>query len=212
MATSTRPKRVTNKPCNAKYTINKQRAAQQKHAQRLERLVRQEGNIERGDVGHAVEAAQQRIADVIGRAGGGIDAVVENKRERQRDDTDIDVADAGIKHEITERGREHGRQQHRQQQRARAFADVDDGNGIGVGAEPEERRMAETEDTAIAPDERQAQRQDTEDRIKRDLQKPEKIEDRSAARSAAPSRARRRRQAPVRPHAGIIGCPANSGR
>ena len=153
-------------------------------------LVGSERNVQGGDVGHAVIAAERRVADVIFRAGGGIDDVEEDERQRQCDHADIDVADPPIEHEIAERRRERRRQQHRESEiGAGAVADIDRGDRIGVGAEPEKGGMAEAQNAAIAPDETEAQRQDRQDDVERDLQQRRRDRVSAAGRTAAPRRA-----------------------
>src|ERR1700745_357280 len=100
---------------------------------------------------------------MVGRTGGGVDAIIEDERERQRDDADINVADARIEHEIAERGGKQRPQQHREQKRRRALANIDNRDRISVGAESEKGRVAKAQDAAIAPDERETERQDAED-------------------------------------------------
>ncbi len=62
------------------------------------------------------------------------------------------------------------------QQRSGAFADVDNRNRIGVGAETEEGGMSEAENAAVAPDESKTEREDAEDGVERDLKQREEIE------------------------------------
>src|SRR5882672_10904156 len=99
-------------------------------------------------------------ADMEFRTGGGVDGVEQDQRHRQRDDAEIDVADAAIEHEIAEQRGERRRQHDRKQKRNRALADVEHGDRVGVGAEAEEGRLAEAENAAIAPDQRETERQD----------------------------------------------------
>ena len=104
------------------------------------------------------------------RAGGGIDRIEQDQRHRQRDDAEIDVADAAIEHEIAEQRGEGRRQDDRQQERDGALADIEHGDRIGIGAEPEEGRLAETENAAITPDQREAERQDRHDHVDREFE------------------------------------------
>ena len=58
----------------------------------------------------------------------------------------------------------------------RAFADIDDAHCVGIGAQPEEHGMAEAENASITPDESEAERQDRENHIQRDLQQGVQIQ------------------------------------
>src|SRR5260370_33407191 len=52
----------------------------------------------------------------------------------------------------------------------RALADIEHGDSVGIGAQPEERRLAEAEDAAVTPDQRQADRQDRHDHVDREFE------------------------------------------
>ncbi len=101
------------------------------------------------------------------RTGGGIHRIEQDQRHRQRDDTQIHVADAPVEHEIAKQRGEARRQRDRQQKRERALADIEHGDRIGIGAQPEEGRLAETENAAVPPDQRQAEREDRHDHVDR---------------------------------------------
>src|SRR6266566_689751 len=117
------------------------------------------GKIERWNARDAVEPAEPRRADMEFRTGGGVDGVEQDQRHSQGDDAEIDVADAPIEHEIAEQCCERRRQDDGQQDRDGALAEIEHGDRVGVGAKSEERRLAEAENAAIAPDQRQAERQ-----------------------------------------------------
>jgi hypothetical protein len=146
------------------------------HALGIERSIREQRDVEGGDVGDAIEAAEQRFPDAIFRSGGAVDGIVEDERHRQRDDPDIDIAHTRVKHEIAKARRQRRRQRDGDQQRDRAFADVDACHRVSIGANPEEGGMTETKDAAIAPDESETEREDRQDCVERDLQEIEKIE------------------------------------
>ena len=86
----------------------------------------------------------------------------EDQRDGERDDAEIDVADAAVEHEVAEQRGEQRRHQDGQQRRHRGVAEVDGGDRVGVAAQAEERRLAEAQDAGIAPDQRQRQSEDGE--------------------------------------------------
>src|SRR5216683_8275534 len=160
----------------SKIHDHQDRHAEREHAGRLQRIVRLKRDIERWNVRHAIEATEKGFADVILRSGGRIDDIVEDKRNRQRDDADIDVADARIEYEISESGCKCCGQLNRNEKRQRAFAHVDDANCVSIGAQTEEGGMAEAKNASITPDESEADCQDSENHIQRDLQESVEVE------------------------------------
>src|SRR5258708_23595270 len=75
------------------------------------------------------------------------------------------VGDGPIKEEIAEQRGEGRRQRDCQQNGDRAITDIEHGDRIGIGAQSEEGRLAETENAAVAPDQRQAEREDRHDHV-----------------------------------------------
>ena len=138
-----------------------QRASRQiEHALQIDRRSCIARHVERGYAGYAVEPSELRRSDMKFRPRRRIDGVEQDQRHRQRDHAEIDVADASVENEIAEQRRKARGNRDRQQQGQGAFSEVEHGDRISVGAEPEERRLSETQDAAIAPYQREAERQD----------------------------------------------------
>src|SRR3546814_11556299 len=68
-----------------------------------------------------------------------------------------------------------------QQQRPGAFADIDRGHSIGIGAKPEEGGLAKAQDAAVAPDEAEAERQNGVDHIDAEFQQGDQVDHRRQA-------------------------------
>jgi hypothetical protein len=90
--------------------------------------------------------------------------------------TEIDVADPAVEHEVAEHQGEPRGHQHRQDHGAGAVAEVDRGDGIGIGAEAEEGGLTEGQDAAEAPDEAEAEGQDAHRREQRVLHQVEDLD------------------------------------
>src|SRR6185436_9487531 len=116
-----------------------------------------------------------RLADPVGVAGGAVHQIEEDERHAERDDAQVDVAQASVEHEVAEQRREGRRQHDGHHHRYRALAEVHGGHRVGVGAEPIEGRLAEAEDAAVAPDHAEAEGQDAHGREHGELQQVERL-------------------------------------
>ena len=146
------------------------------HALEIDLPILEEGHVQRGNARDAVEAAELRGADVEFGPGGRIDRIEEDQSHRQRDHAEVDVADAAVEHEIAEQRRKRRRNENGQNQRRGALADVDHRDRVSVGAKPEKRRLAETENASESPDEGERQGKHRHDHVDGDVEHDVEIE------------------------------------
>src|SRR5690606_22119662 len=88
-----------------------------------------------------------------------VDQAEQYQRYGQRNDGEIDVADAPEEGEVAHQNRHHQRRGHGGGHRQRAVAQIDRQQGIYVGANAEESRLAQRQYAAYAPYQPQAQGQ-----------------------------------------------------
>ena len=114
------------------------------------------GTFSEGNARDAVKAAELGGADVEFGPRGRIDRIEEDQGHCQRDDAEVDVADAAIEHEIAEQRREGCGHKDGRMSGAVLSPILIIGDRVSIGAKSEKRGLAETENAAKAPDEGEA--------------------------------------------------------
>ena len=88
---------------------------------------------------------------------------MQDQRHRQRDDGKIHRADPAVEREVAEQCREPSGASDTRYERQRRAARVDAHDPVDVAAHAEERRLSKRKDPAKAPDQVEAQREQTVD-------------------------------------------------
>ena len=114
--------------------------------------------------GHAVVSAEGRVADAVCRARCRVHEREQHQAGRQGDDRHVYVGDVAVEHEVAQqRSRDRPRSggcDHGGERLAGVVREVDGPEPVGVAADAVDGGLAEAEDAALSPHERERQSED----------------------------------------------------
>ncbi len=120
--------------------------------QRIARVARQRND---GGRRYSIESAQGCVADRPPVAGGLVKEPAQDQRHRQRDDTEINVADAPPEHEVSQQGGAKSGRGDGDDRRQTGVVEIQRGDGVSIAPDPEECGLSEAQDAGKAPYQRQ---------------------------------------------------------